>query len=391
MLESLVRPFMQSRQDSLEQALHGLERTGTPLVSELPDGQLAPAGFTDDVGIYWFIPALARWLDIPVDQAQVVFFWGLMVSALVVGLIATWRLFRSWPERLVATIALGLLATYGLFIWDVYVISAIAPLLLIPAFLAFLDGGKVSRWHAGFFFLAGLLMASSNLIRSHSGTVVLIFMVVALGSVPTLALKTRVAFALFLVAGLAVIQLVFTGLIANRDAYLVAHQPGYLPVEDVHPIWHNLYIGFGYLAPPFNPFGITYSDTVADQAARSVNPDVDYVSAEYEAILKQQVFEILRTEPRFFFDTIFAKLGIVFFFLLKFANLGLVAKLITRLPAWQEWAFWAAMAFGALPGLLVIPTPHYLLSFLALATLYGLSSINAALAKGWLGLVRARA
>jgi hypothetical protein len=44
-----------------------------------------------------------------------------------------------------------------------------------------------------------------------------------------------------------------------------------------------------------------------------------------------------------------------------------------------EVAFWGAIAFNSLFGLLVIPQPQYLLGFKAFATLYGVVSVDHAL------------
>jgi hypothetical protein len=68
-------------------------------------------------------------------------------------------------------------------------------------------------------------------------------------------------------------------LIAQRDAYLTAAQPGYTQTVDQHPIWHTVYAGLGFRK---NPYVAGYSDEVAAEAVYAISPSTPYLSAEYE-------------------------------------------------------------------------------------------------------------
>jgi hypothetical protein len=63
-------------------------------------------------------------------------------------------------------------------------------------------------------------------------------------------------------------------------------------------------------------------------------------------------------------------------------NFGLLAALYSRRPRSLDLAFWIAIGFSALPGLLVVPAPKYLLGCMALVVLYGLVSIDYAIQQG---------
>jgi hypothetical protein len=61
-----------------------------------------------------------------------------------------------------------------------------------------------------------------------------------------------------------------------------------------HGAWHNLYIGLGAVE---NPFGISWDDAVAFEAARRIDPSVKFLSNDYYALLKHEYFEIVMHHP----------------------------------------------------------------------------------------------
>src|SRR5207248_5478248 len=76
--------IMPSRYQGLSETLEGVRRTGVPLVAY--DGKrYKPAGFTDDPGIYYFIPALSRNLHTPLPRAISTFYLAGLIIAWVLG------------------------------------------------------------------------------------------------------------------------------------------------------------------------------------------------------------------------------------------------------------------------------------------------------------------
>ena len=88
-----------------------------------------------------------------------------------------------------------------------------------------------------------------------------------------------------------------------------------------HMIWHVVYIGFGFLN---NPYKIEYYDSVAIAKAKLIQPNVVLFTNQYESLLKNEVINILKTDPGFVAKTIFAKSGVVILFLLVFSNIGII-------------------------------------------------------------------
>ena len=73
--------------------------------------------------------------------------------------------------------------------------------------------------------------------------------------------------------------------------------------------WHTIYIGLGWEP---NPFNIIFNDSDAINAARSINPDVIYLSEEYTAILKSLWLDLFKSNTGYFFFTYIKKFFVCF-------------------------------------------------------------------------------
>ena len=135
--------------------------------------------------------------------------------------------------------------------------------------------------------------------------------------------------------------------------------------------------------------GIVYKDSVAEDKVRSISPNTVKRSPEYEQILKYEVLYILRYKRDFFIYTVFAKIGVMLFFLLKSANLGLIAAYFYPKNRSLDFAFVSALLFSSLFGILVMPLVHYVLGFIAFALFYGLVSVNEAIERDVLNKFKA--
>ena len=370
--------IMGSRYDNLVATLAGYLKTGVPLVS-WNGTQFTPVATGDDRGMAYFVPQIAALTHSDTRHAINLFCIGTMLLALLCGLCGCLFLFKSAPQRGIAFLGLLWLARIGLGVGDVYLFPVALTLALIPFFLWFLKRNKATPAFGAFLFTAGMAISTCNWIRSQGGMATVVFMAILLLAGLTAPLKSRVLLLLCLFAGMP-IPVLLTRAIENRaEAYMVAHQPGYQPLIRQHVLWHSVYIGFGYLN---NDFGLTYHDQVAAAKVASIDPTVPYCSAEYERILKRATFQFVRAHPAFALDTLAAKAGVLLFFLIRYANIGLIAAWRSRRPRAWDAAFGAAMAVGVLPGLLVVPVPSYVTSFAAFAVLYAVVCLNMALESG---------
>jgi hypothetical protein len=156
-------------------------------------------------------------------------------------------------------------------------------------------------------------------------------------------------------------------LLHNRNEFLRQQKVDCSRIITRHPFWHSVYIGFGFLN---NKHNLQYDDSCADNKAHEMCPTVEGNSLEYEILLKQEVQRLWKRDPEFICQTIAAKIGIMFYYLICFANIGLIAFFFLR-EGWLRYAaFAAAGAFLAIPGILVMPYQHYVLGFIALAAMF---------------------
>ena len=178
---------------------------------------------------------------------------------------------------------------------------------------------------------------------------------------------------LSLALGLAAPILFFNSFFHERDRYLASHLPHYQEIENHHVFWHSLFLGLGYV---WNGHGLGYFDESATKLVEAVSPQSKFGDPEYERIIRKEYFALIRKDPLHFINTLFAKAGITFFYILVFANLGLIAAFKYPKPPHLETAFWIAIVFNSLYGILVIPTPYYLMGTIAFSALYGLWSLD---------------
>ncbi len=146
-------------------------------------------------------------------------------------------------------------------------------------------------------------------------------------------------------------------------------------------IWHSIYIGFGFLK--YDKLNIDYNDQCAMDKVESVDPNILFASKKYCEILRQEVFKILMNYPFFAIRTVFAKIGVILFYILLFANIGLITTLYYPKPASFHWSFITAIFFNALFGVLTLPTIYYSLGVIAVSFLYGIININYAYEQKW--------
>jgi hypothetical protein len=365
--------IMPMRYGQLQEALEGYRETGRALVAHSAEG-FRPAGFSDDIGSYYFIPKLAVVAGLPLDEAITAFYWLIMSGAVILGCAGFALLFRSTTALLLSATMLGVLSYVTLFrVRDVYVVSCAVPLALIPVFLWIAKSDAKGFVLTAFSGVAGLCISLAHYVRSHSGTGVLVFLFVAIFWHLQLATLRRFTVLGTLVLGMLIGHGFFQVLITERDRYLTEHAVNEVVPLTKHPFWHSVYIGLGFLN---NDYGITYLDEVAIEKVRSVAPSARYLSDDYEQVLRQEVIRVISDHPVFFLRTLFAKFGVIIMYMLISINVGLLTLRSNPIPQSLTMAFWCAIVFHALVGFLVIPTVSYLLGMIAFGALYTVLYLN---------------
>lgn len=351
--------MMPTRVEQLGEAMQGLLQTGIPLVAATSHG-LAPAATSDDIGLYLFAPQLARLLSIDVLAAANCILLAVLFLSAVVGYLGFWRMSGHPASWLYSAVVVGLLTYAALRIGDVYVVSAAVPLAILPWALHFLKRHAGPYAWVGFMLAVGVVSGLANLLRSHSATPVLLFLLIALLLSRILTIRWRAVLACLLVSSFLLTLLVMTAPIHARDAYLATRISGYTEAPSGHPFWHSIYIGFGYVPNDVVP---QYLDEVAISTVDRIRPGTEYLSPEYEQVLAEEVFRLITTRPALALKVTGAKLLVVLLHLALALNVSIVllARRKGLPPVALMYAFCAAIAFASLSGLLVVPNPNYLL------------------------------
>ncbi len=371
--------IMSGRLNTLVQTLDGLNSTGIPLIAKSGD-RLFAAGFTDDLGIYYFVPEIAKGFGIPLQTALNLFLLAFILLGWFLGCCGFLRIFKNPTARLLSVAGLFLLAYLAFAkISDVYVVMMFAVSAFVPNFLAFSRTGEANWKILGpWFALGGLLLGYCNFIRSQSGTGLVLFLFVWLILNGFISWKNKAVYFFALLVCFRISGLQFETLEKTRDAYLEKAVPQYQPLNISHPFWHSVYIGLGYLP---NQYGIEYRDGVAAAKVASIDPKVAYCSPEYEKILKASTLEIVKTNPVFVLKTILMKALKLFGYFLIFANFGILFLFYVR-PSWREILPMAAGGFFySLPGLLVVPMKPYVLGMISMSVVFGCYLISSGLEK----------
>ncbi|HEY5038638.1 MAG TPA: hypothetical protein VIJ93_06150, partial [bacterium] len=272
------------RYTTLLQTIDGFHFTGVPLIAN-SGTEMFPAGRADDIGIYYFVPLVARVLDVSLQTAIDIFLGSLIFLGLVIGIFGFFKLFKLPKARLVSVVGLILLAFFTFYrISNVYVTFMFAVTATTPLFLAFSrekkDGFKsIFPW----MIFLGVTLGYCNFIRSHSGTGMMIFLALWMILDRKLQWKDKGILIAVLLTFFLMPKLHFYILEKNMDKYFQKNLSDYKPYPDQHPFWHSAYIGLGYLP---NSYGIEYIDSVAAQKVASVDPKIGYCTVEYDQVLR---------------------------------------------------------------------------------------------------------
>jgi len=332
-----------------------------------------PAAWTDDPGLFFFVPELARAIRVNLVTATDVLLIGVVLLASGFGLLGFLRTVETKLGRRVGIFAFVLLTIVELVAGDVYVMNAAAAIACVPWILYFVSRKKITTGMLLMFAVTGMLGETATLFRAHAGTGLLLFTLLVTASLYQVKPAARVLLVTLLLLSAAGPELLRRELYARRNVFL-EHQAGAM-LESGHgkPFWHSIYIGLSYVKNSDVP---EYLDQVASARVRALRPEAKDYSPEYEQVLKQEIFKLAKRRPFLILANLFVKLVVVSLFCVLAANVGLYGAKLAQKPVWLELAFWLAIAFNGLYGILVIPNPRYLVGLIAFAVLYGVYSIE---------------
>jgi hypothetical protein len=363
--------LMSSRYVDLRRAVRGLNCSGVPLVAF--DGlRYRRAGGEDDPGLYYFVPEFVRISHVSLAAAVDLTLIGTVLLATTVGLWGYILTVETTLGRRVGIVAFLLVTAIELIGGDVYVMNAAPAVACVPWILYFASRRKVTASAVVTFAVVGAASQMANFFRAYAAAGLVLFVIVTTVALCQMKPLGRTLLLAALLLAAACVQLGFTRLYRQRSTFLGQRRDAAFEPGQVHPFWHSVYIGLGYVRNSEVP---AYKDEVAIAKVHFLRPSAIYLSTEYEQVLKHETLALVKRRPFLILENVVAKLAVVFFFCVCAANVGLYAAKLARKPIWFELAFWGAIAFNSMFGILVVPNPKYLLGAIAFAAQYGAYSI----------------
>jgi hypothetical protein len=353
---------MPSRYVELVQAAGGYQCSGIGSIA-FNGHTYFQAGRADDFGLAELVPAVSRWTGMTLARSFDATDLGLIVLSILIGFAGFRRLCTTRHAFLAGVGLYALLLADELVVADVYVFQAAAFVAGIPWLVYF---GRSRR--EGLLLASVVLMAFScswlNVVRSGTSTVCFAFLVpFAAGRKPIWK------GALLLIAALIACipaSMEMDRMMERRDAFLASSNQAETAVSG-HPVWHSVYIGLGFIP---NAEVSSYADGVAIAKVASIDGSAPFVSPRYEAILESEVFRIAKTHPLILIENLAAKTAILASVALVLLFPARRAVFSKKSLTWLDLAFGLAILVSSLSGILVIPKPRYLLSFVSLTALY---------------------
>ncbi len=363
---------MPFRYEHLQNTLTGYNQTGVPLV-EYNGTAYLPAGISDDTGIYYFVPKIANFFGLSLEHAISLFFTGMLVISLSVALFSFMNLLKKKSHKAIAVLFLCILTVYLVLRGDIYILSALAPLLVIPL-IYYLRTKRIKLvYHIIFYLFLGLLISLSNFIRSNSGTAVIIFIITFLIFDYFHEKKKILLYIVVLFAGIVIGSTGIKTILNERDSFLSRSQTGQTHLIEGHVFWHSVYLGLGYLT---NNYGICYRDEFAYEKAKSINPGIILHSNEYENLMKKEVFDLVKTDPWFIIKTMASKFGVVFLYLMLFSNIGMYFIIRSIKNYRLIVPVGLALLFNFSFPILVMPFPGYMIGVVGMVIILSILSLE---------------
>lgn len=359
------------RFNEVSEAQSGWTETGTPLVGKI-NGRWEPVPCGDDTGLFYLVPLLARKTGWRSDQSLDAFLLGAIALSAAAGTVGLWISVSKAQQRLLAIfpVTAGVWLCYKM--GDVYAIQGSIVMMLIPWLIYSLRTG-LRPWHRVLItFLSGLALGLAHWIRTQSASPLLVFFAVII-CFSDLRRATKILLCSSLLFGMGLTLLYAQMQIHKRDGFLAAQHLAYRPTLNHHLFWHTAYLGLSYLT---NPYVSAWRDSVATDYVQTVNPNAIYGGKEYEEILRLKTEDIVRRDRRFILYTVAAKCGVLACMLLLSINIGIAAAIHCPKFIGVELAFWFAITFASLPGILAIPLPQYVIGMIMLSLYYWYFSVS---------------
>jgi len=386
--------IMPCRKSGLESVLKGHDLTSVDLISYDDSCYagvreiLSPSGLADNVGSFYFIPKLVQLTGVDLEVAVQLVYSGFVFIAFLSAVIAIWFYFQSLAGKIIGTIALAMVSLLTAAIGDYYVFAAALPMAIIPWLIQILKNpiNNINYLYL-YFFLVGILISVGHLIRSHSGTDVIIFILIGFVFFAKFySYKQKTILILILTLSMVSIFTWFNSIVDKRVEYLTSIDSNYeLSSERIK--WHNIYYSLGYLQNSFSKVkGYDRhepNDSYSKDRALQINPEVKLWSSDYEDILRAETFRFISDHKSFFIKSILVKIGVMFLYIALFMNIGIVMIYYYKTNIDFHLLFLSGIGFNMIFGVITSPDYRYLTGLFLFSVLYSIYIIDSVIFNGF--------
>lgn len=373
----ILMPF---RYNELGKTLKGYQLTHSPLVSA-ENGNYFAAGFTDDKGMYYFVPKLAEMFNTNLDSAINIFFGFLLIFSAMVSILCFLFMFNSLIIRVVSVVGVLAITFSAYQCSDLYIAGYFVVASLVPVFILIeKKRNRFGKFLVLSLFFSGIVIGCGNFIRYNSGTGVLLFILVWLILNKQLLFKHKCFCLVILCFSALIPSLKINSILRQRDSFISANEEKSVRRPEKFPFWHLVYIGLGYFE---NNRGLKYSDSHGKNFVSSKDAKIEYLSEEYNLVLRNEMISIVKHDLLFFLKTIFWKMLILLKKVVKYLNYGLIFCFYIKPSLRSVLPFIIAVCFYMIPGVVVIPEDKYVIGMLTLVVIFNLYMIGIGLEKYW--------
>jgi hypothetical protein len=354
--------LMTSRYVQMVQAARGYDCSGTVTVA-FNGHNYMQAGRNDDPGIMELVPTVSRLIGMSLETTYDVIVFVVAFLGILIGYAGFWRLYPNQKLRWAGVAVFLCLGLAEIRVADVYMFQ-ISPLIAgIPWVLNYGLRSETFALNVSAVLLA-ICCSLCSLVRIGTTAICMSFLITMF--IARSRIQKPFLPLLLIILACVPSTLLKRSLIDRRDAKLATFNER-ATAEDTHPTWHSIYIGLGFVPNSEVP---GYNDAVAAEKVKSLDPTVAYTSAQYEAILRREVFRITTQKPMLLIENLLAKVGIVI--LLALVLLYPSRRLIfaERAVFWMDAAFGVSIGVSAINAIVAVPRLSYLLTFLCLTFLY---------------------
>ena len=383
-----MKPFqtMPCRVSSYESAAEGYEITKHYLIAfnDICNGGkniLMPAGYTDYVGSFLYIPFISNLFNLSIGYSTMLFFSLYGLLCITLSLIGLYKFYSTGPAKLYGTISILLLGVFFILISDTYSFYGLTSLCLLTWWSKFIHKNFLfSKKKIFFLIFTGFIIGFSNSVRGNSGSDILLSIIIVYTFSIFFNKNSKQIISLIIIILIIIIINLFLENIKNNSKQYLINNTDILnqkiDLNYVRAHWHNAYYSLGYLNGKNNKDVPEPSDTYSIKKAHSINPDIIPYSSKYEKLLKDEYLKFVKKYPLFFIKTKLSKIGVVSFYIIIFMNIGIYFLLKNKCTKKNLFFFIPGIILNSLFGIATEPNYTYLLGLFAYCSIFSTNIIE---------------